>query len=60
MAKAFTIMGMLIAVILIALFSVDLAIGLPFQKASMAMDIGMIVASVILALISFQTMRETQ
>ena len=50
--------GMVIAVLLLLLFAVDLSLGIPFRKVSMAMDITMLVAAVLLGFASFQTLRE--
>ena len=60
MAKVLTIVGMLVAGLLILLFAADLAVGQPFMGASKVMDIGFIVACAIFGLISWQTMREIQ
>ncbi len=60
MAKVLTIMGMLVAGLLILLFAADLAVGTPFSGASKVMDVGFIAACAVLALISWLTLREIQ
>ena len=49
MAKLLGFGGMVIAGLIAILFVADLAVGIPFERASLAVDIGFIVASVILA-----------
>lgn len=58
MPKALTISGMTIAVLLLLLFGLDLAAGIPFSKASVTMDICFIVSAIILAYMSWSTYRE--
>lgn len=65
MAKVFSMFGFIIALALIVLFGIDVALGdptngqgWPFMGYSKAMDVGFIVASVLLAYISFTTYRE--
>lgn len=58
MPKALTIAGMVVAVILLVLFGMDLAMGIPFKKASMWMDIGFIISALALAYLSWNTFRE--
>ncbi|NUQ62629.1 MAG: hypothetical protein HUU20_09080 [Pirellulales bacterium] len=58
MPKALCILGMVIALLLLILFGLDLALGIPFSKASSAMDIGLIVAAAILGYLSWATFRE--
>ena len=58
MAKALTIVGMVIAVLVFSLFGLDLAIRFPFGKASVAMDIGAILCAVILGYLSWATFKE--
>lgn len=58
MAKVLTIIGMFVAVVVLLIFALDLAIGMPFQKASMIMDIGMVIAALVLGFLSWQTYRE--
>lgn len=60
MSKALAIIGMLVALLILLVFALDMAIGLPFggTKASGAMDIGMIVGAAILAYLGFSAFRE--
>jgi hypothetical protein len=58
MAKALTILGMAVAVLIFALFGLDLAIGVPFSKASIPMDVGAIVCGGILGYLSWATFQE--
>lgn len=65
MAKVFSMFGFIIALALIVLFGIDVALGdptngqgWPFMGYSKAMDVGFIVASALLAFISFTTYRE--
>lgn len=58
MAKALTIFGMVVAGLLGLAFLLDLIVGIPFDGAKPAMDIGGLVAAVILGYISFETFRE--
>ena len=60
MSKALAIIGMLIALLILIIFAVDMAIGIPFggRQASPMMDIGMIIGAAILAYLGFSTFRE--
>jgi threonine/homoserine/homoserine lactone efflux protein len=58
MAKALTIMGMVVAVLIFCLFALDLAIGTPFEKANMLMDIGAVICALMLGYLSWSTFRE--
>jgi hypothetical protein len=60
MAKALTIVGMLVAALLLLIFALDLALGIPFggSNASSTMDIGMIVCGAVLFFLSWSTYRE--
>jgi hypothetical protein len=60
MPKALTIIGMLVAALLLLVFALDLALGIPFggSSASSSMDIGMIVCGAILFFLSWTTFRE--
>jgi hypothetical protein len=60
MPKALSIIGMLVAFLILLVFALDIAMGIPFggTKASSAMDIGMIIASGILAYLSWSAFRE--
>jgi hypothetical protein len=60
MPKALSIMGMLVAILVLLIFALDLALGIPFggAKASMAMDIGMILGAAMLGYLSWAAYRE--
>ena len=58
MARALTIFGMVVAVLLTLMFSLDLMLGIPFYGADWLMDVGGILAGVILGYVSFMTFRE--
>ena len=58
MPKALCIVGMVIAGLLVILFGLDLAIGIPFGKTSAVMSIGFIVCAAILGYVSWSTFRE--
>ena len=58
MPKALTIFGMVVAGLLGLVFALDLALGIPFEGASMGMDVGALIAALILGYISFSTFRE--
>lgn len=60
MPKALCILGMVIAVLLLLLFGLDLAMGIPFSGASGMMDIGFLIAAAILGYLSWATFREQQ
>lgn len=58
MPKALAMLGMVISVLLLLVFGLDMAIGIPFDKINSVMDIGFIVCSLILGYLSWATMRE--
>lgn len=58
MGKAMTLAGMVIAGLFVLLFGLDLAIGVPFQRASGMMDIGFLVAGLLLAYTSWNAFRD--
>ncbi|MDZ4819567.1 MAG: hypothetical protein SGJ20_11395 [Planctomycetota bacterium] len=58
MAKAFAIFGMAVAIIFFLVFTMDLATGLPFSKASVVADVGFMVSALALGYISWTTFRE--
>jgi len=57
-SKIMCLFGLSVAVLLLLVFALDLAIKIPFSRASMLMDIGVIIGALGLALISFTTLRE--
>lgn len=58
MGKGLCIFGMIGSALLVLIFGLDLAIGLPFGRISVIMDIGFILASLLLGLAGFLTLRE--
>jgi hypothetical protein len=58
MPKALCLVGMVVAVLLLLVFGLDLAIQFPFRRASMAMDIGGVISSLILGYVSWTTLKE--
>ena len=60
MSKALTIGGMVVAVLLLILFSIDLAIGIPFKRAGLMMDVAFVICSIILGYLSWSAFKEIQ
>ena len=58
MPKALSISGMVIAVLIFLLFVLDLALGFPFGRASMMMDIVFVLCSLGLGYLSWATFKE--
>lgn len=58
MPKILTIAGMVVAGLLLLLFGLDLALGIPFSKASLLLDIGFALAAALLAYLSWSSYRE--
>jgi hypothetical protein len=60
MAKALTVIGMLVAALLLLIFALDLALGIPFggSAASSSMDIGMVICGAVLFYLSWSAYRE--
>jgi threonine/homoserine/homoserine lactone efflux protein len=58
MPKAMTYIGLGVAAMMIVAFGLDAAIGVPFRQASIVFDVGMIVCSLVLAYMSWSTLRE--
>jgi hypothetical protein len=48
MPKALTISGMVVALLIFVLFTLDLALGMPFKQASKVMDIGFMLCALAL------------
>lgn len=53
MSKLLGFGGMVIAGLIAILFVADLAVGFPFERASLAVDVGFIMASLIVAYLSW-------
>jgi hypothetical protein len=58
MPKALTISGIIVAVLMLLVFGIDLAIGFPFQKASMLMDGLFVACAGMLGYMSWVSFRE--
>jgi len=58
MPKALTILGMIVASLVLLLFGADLAIKFPFQGASMTLDILFVLSALILAYLSWVAFSE--
>lgn len=58
MPKALAISGMAIAGLLVLMFGLDLAIQIPFGRASFAMDVILLVCGGMLGYMSWSTFRE--
>jgi len=58
MSKALCIIGMIVAVLLLLLFSLDLLLSLPFRRVSLTMDIGLAISALILGYLSWSTLKE--
>lgn len=58
MARGLTIAAIAIAVLMLVLFGLDLAIGIPFGKQNPGLDISFIICGIGLGLLGFSTWRE--
>jgi threonine/homoserine/homoserine lactone efflux protein len=58
MTKALTIIGMIVSCLVVILFGADLAVGFPFQKASMLMDGLYLACAFMLGYMSWVSFRE--
>jgi hypothetical protein len=58
MAKALCMTGLVVAGLVAILFAADLVAGFPFGKASIFMDVSLLVCAIVLGLISWMTLRE--
>jgi hypothetical protein len=60
MPKALTISGMVVALLIFVVFALDLALGIPFKKASSVMDIGFIICALALGYLSWSSWRDVK
>jgi hypothetical protein len=60
MSKALTILGMVVAGLVALLFAIDLAVGIPFDRANTVMDIGALIAAAILGYLSWDALRDVR
>jgi hypothetical protein len=58
MPKALCLVGSIVAVLLLLVFGFDLVLGFPFRRASLTMDIGLVLCSFALGYMSWATLRE--
>ena len=58
MPKALCMSGLVVSGLVIILFAADLAVGIPFRRASMMMDVSLLASAALLGLISWFTLRE--
>lgn len=58
MPKVLTISGFVVAVLVLLIFGLDLALGIPFNKTSMMMDIGFVLCAIGLGYMSWMTLRQ--
>ncbi len=58
MPKVLCILAIAVAVLLLIVFGLDVAMGIPFQGHSTTMDIGFIIVSVVLGYMGWSTFRE--
>ncbi len=58
MPKALCIFGAVIAALLLLVFGFDLALKVPFGRASIMLDIGFVISGGILGYLSWTTLRE--
>ena len=49
---------MVVAILVLILFVVDLAIGVPFKRASTTLDVVFMISALVLAYLSWSTLRE--
>jgi hypothetical protein len=59
-SKVFCFFGLAVALLMLLIFALDLAVGIPFSRASLLMDIGSCIAALGLAAISFMTLNEAK
>jgi threonine/homoserine/homoserine lactone efflux protein len=58
MPKALTIIGMTVAGLLLLLFGADLALGFPFQRANVTMNVLFLLCACVLGYLSWASFRE--
>lgn len=58
MPKAMCIAGLVVSALIVLLFGLDLLLGWPFGKASTTVDVGFLIAALLLAYASWTTYRE--
>lgn len=58
MARALTVSGLIVAALVLLLFGLDLALGIPFGRKNVMVDAGFVVCAAVLAYMSWSTWRE--
>ncbi len=58
MPKALCMSGLVVAGLVIILFTTDLAFGVPFKRASVMMDVSLLCCALLLGVLSWFTFRE--
>ena len=58
MAKGLTIMAMIVAMLIFLLFALDLALGFPFSRASLLMDVTFVICALLLGYIGWSSFKE--
>ena len=58
MPKALCILGMAVAILVLLIFSLDLALGIPFSRASWLLDAVFAACAAVLGYLSWATLRE--
>ena len=58
MPKALCLVGTVVAALLLLVFGFDLALGFPFHRASLTMDIGILLCAIGLGYVSWTTLKE--
>lgn len=58
MSKALSLAGILTGFLILVLFGIDLAIAMPFKRASVPLDIGFLVCALVLTVLGILVYRE--
>jgi NADH:ubiquinone oxidoreductase subunit 6 (subunit J) len=58
MTKALIYSGYVVAALLVLIFGMDLATGIPFKRSGVPWDVGAIICALLLVYLSWSTMRE--
>ena len=58
MPKVLTIIGLTVSALIVAVFALDHVVKFPFKGANRSMDLAFVVCGVVLAYLSWSTMRE--
>jgi hypothetical protein len=58
MPKALCIAGIVVAALLLLIFGLDLGLKFPFGRIHLAMDIGLVICSIVLGYLSWATLRQ--